>query len=340
MEVRARRVVPAVLAWAAVAGCSDDAVPGTDGGRDDGREAAEVGEVPLDAPDATPEAEADVQPDVALECDARFSFDPPVWREGTPVLVSVTDTPGYTNVELRLAGPGAPSAAWVGVTGTGPYTWTWRVTGHAAGVLELAFHADPDAVRLASCRVRVEPGGGADGDADADVDADDGGPCVPRCDGVPCGGDDGCGHPCSGNWRNEHGAVSDCRAPGDCGCGVEDNSNMECVESGLCRVRCSCDCLPPQDVPPSAVAGLDHTAACALVFRESGDPTVWDAARGTPLCPLDHDPVGAARCSECPPCHRNHPPECGWAEWCTCRDPRWVEGYRAECCAAGGEFCF
>ncbi|MBN1774570.1 MAG: hypothetical protein JXB32_25140 [Deltaproteobacteria bacterium] len=198
----------------------------------------------------------------------------------------------------------------------------------------------PDEASEAETEAGSEAEAEADAAAEADADVDDGGPCVPSCDGVPCGGDDGCGHPCSGGWRTEHGAVSDCRSPGDCGCGVEDNGNMECTGDGLCRVRCSCDCLPPQDRPASAVAGLDRAEACALVFRESGDPTVWDAATGTALCPLAYDPVGEARCRECPPCHRNHPPECGWAEWCTCRDPRWIDGYRSECCAAGGDFCF
>lgn len=177
----------------------------------------------------------------------------------------------------------------------------------------------------------VQPDGGQQNDSAV---------CVPDCNGVPCGGDDGCGTPCSGGHRDANGAVSDCRVPGDCGCGVEPNDNMLCTGSGMCRIHCSCDCLPPQERLAADVAGLDYGGACTLVFQQSNDPSVWDYTNNVPLCPVDHDPQGAARCTECPPCHRDHPPACSWDDWCTCRDPRWIDGYRTECCAAGPQYCF
>ncbi len=270
-----------------------------------------------------------------LSCDARFSFDLDPAIAGAPLEVSFTDDPGHVYIGLDVTGPGSPSAEFLEVGGAGPYTWRFRVTGLVAGILDISFTIDEGEV-LATCQHRVVVGEIPDGGPAPDADS----ACVANCNGVPCGGDDGCGTACSGGWRDDHGAVSDCRAGGDCGCGVEPNDNMQCTGSGMCRIRCSCDCLPPQDRTATAVAGLDHAESCRLVFRESGDPTVWDVETDSPLCPLDHDPSGAARCTECPPCHRDHPPSCDWDQWCVCRDARWIDGYRADCCAAGDAYCF
>ena len=43
------------------------------------------------------------------------------------------------------------------------------------------------------------------------------------------------------------------------------------------------------------VVALDRSGSCELIFRDSGDPTVWDYDNDVSLCPLDHDPVGADR---------------------------------------------
>lgn len=276
-----------------------------------------------------PRPPADASP--PLPCDPRFELPPPPLDASEALTVRFRDTTPWANVELTAAGPGAPQAAFGGVTSAGtPKTWTWTytVSGHAAGVLELTFTRDHGEA-VASCQARV---------VGTSVDA--GSTCTPSCAGVICGGDDGCGTPCSGGHRDQHGAVADCRLAGDCGCGQENNDNMQCTSGGQCRVRCSCDCLPPQDVSPQTVQGLDRAGACRVVFQNSGDPTVWNAAAGQPLCPVDHDPVGAARCTECPPCHRDHPPACSWEAWCTCSDARWVSDYQSQCCAAGAQYCY
>jgi len=48
------------------------------------------------------------------------------------------------------------------VTGTGPFTWTYRVRGHAAGVLTLTFTADHGATVLGACQLRARASGGPD----------------------------------------------------------------------------------------------------------------------------------------------------------------------------------
>jgi hypothetical protein len=338
LAARHRRLSAIVASTLFVVACEESTLVPSDSGRRD------VVSADVPAMDASARDVTSTMP--PLPCDARFEVGPAY--SDAPILVSFTDTPGYTNVGLRVRGPGAPVASWGGVRGSSPFTWSYTVTGAASGVLEMTFVADPANQEIARCSVWVREGPAPDvAQPDATVTdtgvADarrDGGACRPNCRGVPCGGDDGCGTPCSGSHRDAHGAVSDCRAPGDCGCGVEDNGNMVCGDDGQCVIRCSCDCLPPQRRPASAVARLDRAGACLLVFRESGDPTVWDAVNGRPLCPLAYDPVGAARCSECPPCHRNNPPECGWDAYCTCRDPRWIGEYRNRCCAAGAAYCF
>jgi len=284
-----------------------------------------------DDDDATPaDDDTELPP---LPCDDRFSVVPDPAQEGASVSVAVTDTIPYVWVDLSVSGSGAPTASGVDVTGEGPWTWSYAVTGHAVGQLDMEFTADEGATLVATCSVWVVEGGGASDD-------DDSTPCEPDCTGTMCGADDGCGTPCSGSHRTDHGAVSDCRNGVDCGCGVAPNDNMVCTDTGMCRVHCSCDCLPPIDRTPQDVAALDHAGSCELVFRDSNDPTVWDYATDTSLCPLDYDPVGDERCTVCPPCHRDHPPNCGYDTYCTCYDERWYDDYSAECCAAGAEYCY
>ncbi len=283
-----------------------------------------------------PEADAGLPQDIGapLPCDKRFGVPPQPIDAAKALAVSFSDTSPYVYIGLEATGPGSPATSFDGVSSTGtPKTWTWsyQVTGHAAGVLSLTFTRD-NGTPVGSCQLRVVGQGGP---------ATDGGTaCTPSCAGVICGGDDGCGTPCSGGYRDLHGGVSDCRLAGDCGCGKEDNGNMECTGGGKCRVRCPCDCLPPQDLAPASVAGLDRAGACTMVFKNSGDPTVWDAASNAPLCPVAQDPQGVDRCTLCPPCHRDHPPACSWSAWCTCSDPRWYSDYSNQCCAAGAQFCY
>ncbi|MEM6291992.1 MAG: hypothetical protein AAGA54_12030 [Myxococcota bacterium] len=273
-----------------------------------------------------------------LPCDDTFIIDP-----ADPTLdaiyVEVSHPDPLPYVDLSAAGPNQPTISFIDVVGSKPYAWAWEITGHVPGVYTLAFgnRADEAApvVQHSTCQIRVESGGTT---ASGGGSATGNGDC--SCADKSCGEDDGCGTPCSGGHRDANGAVSDCRLEGNCGCGVEPNDNMQCTGDGLCRVRCSCDCLPPIDKTPAEVAGLDFGGSCALVFEESGDSTVWDYANGVPLCPLDYDPEGAARCTECPPCHRPQAPECDWAQYCTCTAPMYYAEYQQTCCNAGPEYCY
>ncbi len=285
--------------------------------------------------DSQPATDSDEQlPE--LPCDPEFTgIEPNPAQSGRVLTVAVSDDVGWVYVGLSVSGSGAPTSSLDEVSGEGPWTWTWSVTGHEPGQLAMRFTADEGSTEIASCRVWV-----VEGSDSGDPPAPDTGPCVPDCSEALCGADDGCGTPCAGSHRESYGGASDCRSTGYCGCGVEPNDNMECTSGGMCRVRCSCDCLAPVDRAPEDVQHLDYPGACELVFRESGDPTVWDYENDRSLCPLDHDPVGDARCSECPPCHRDHPPSCDWEDWCTCTDHRWYDEYSDECCAQGEEHCY
>lgn len=89
-----------------------------------------------------------------LHCDPAFSISPATPRAGMPFSVSVTDSTGWTYVDLSLSGPGAPMAAWEGVSGS--FTWRYTVSGHAAGVLSMVFTAEMGTRTIARCSVRVE----------------------------------------------------------------------------------------------------------------------------------------------------------------------------------------
>lgn len=98
-----------------------------------------------------------------LSCDARFSFSPADVTAGVAFDVSFTDSPGYAHVDVEVSGPGAAVSTWQGMEGDGPYTWTWRVDGHGAGVLELRFMKDKEpgtaGTFVASCQVESRTGG-------------------------------------------------------------------------------------------------------------------------------------------------------------------------------------
>jgi hypothetical protein len=97
-----------------------------------------------------------------LPCDPRFSFSPGPIVGGTPFQATFTDTPGYVYIGLDLSGPGMPAASNLVISGNGPYSWTWTVSGQAAGTLTLTFVKDANGspgTPVASCQVAVGPGG-------------------------------------------------------------------------------------------------------------------------------------------------------------------------------------
>lgn len=120
---------------------------------DDARDARDA-----DAADAAVLADAGPPspPCTEVESDASLGFDPPVpWRGGS-VRVRATAITGYTNIGVRLVGPSAPEPRWIGVDGSGPYTWSWSVGPIDAGTYCVELFADPDARVLQRRALRVE----------------------------------------------------------------------------------------------------------------------------------------------------------------------------------------
>jgi hypothetical protein len=103
----------------------------------------------------------------APACDRRFAFSPSAPGDDASFEVSVTDVPGYVYLGMQVVGPGAPAATWIGVSGSSPYTWRWRVTGHVAGAYFFRFTADMGTRELATCVRDVAARGGM---RDAGVD--------------------------------------------------------------------------------------------------------------------------------------------------------------------------
>lgn len=100
-----------------------------------------------------------------LPCDSRFSVSDPV-TAGVAFEVSVTDNTPYAYVDMEVTGPGSPSSAWGGVTGSSPWTWKWTVSGHGAGVLDLEFKKDKNGgagTTVATCQIHSVGSGGAGG---------------------------------------------------------------------------------------------------------------------------------------------------------------------------------
>ncbi len=110
-------------------------------------------------------------------CDSRFTITPSVVGDDAPFGVAFTDTPGYVYIDLALSGPGAPVAAWGGVSGT-PHVWRYTVSGHAAGRLTMRFTADMGATTIATCMLDVQARGGVDA-GPPDSGPVDSGPAVP-----------------------------------------------------------------------------------------------------------------------------------------------------------------
>jgi len=121
---------------------------------------------PTDAPAAVDLSPPRDVPPVTMDvgapspvCDARFSFNPATPGDDAAFVVGFTDTIGYVYVGMGVTGPGAPTAAWIGVSGT-PFTWRWNVTGHTAGRYTFRFTVDNGARTIATCTRDVVARGG------------------------------------------------------------------------------------------------------------------------------------------------------------------------------------
>ncbi|MCB9583327.1 MAG: hypothetical protein H6717_40210 [Polyangiaceae bacterium] len=102
-----------------------------------------------------------------LPCDPGFSFSEDPATVGKSFTASYSNDTGFTYVDLEVSGPGAPTASWIGVTGQGPYTWSYGISGHDAGVLSFSFVKDKNGgnpgTAVASCQIYAVGGGGTGG---------------------------------------------------------------------------------------------------------------------------------------------------------------------------------
>lgn len=76
-----------------------------------------------------------------LECDPGWGFSPGNPAAGVPFTATYTDGVGLTWVGMYTDGPGGVSidGTWGGVTGGGPFTWSYGYDGLAAGVWTFVF---------------------------------------------------------------------------------------------------------------------------------------------------------------------------------------------------------
>jgi hypothetical protein len=81
------------------------------------------------------------EPGVDLECDPDFGFSPQNPAPGVAFTATFTDPVGLTWVGMHAEGPGgaAIDGEWGGVTGSGPFTWSYGYDGLAAGVWTFTF---------------------------------------------------------------------------------------------------------------------------------------------------------------------------------------------------------
>ncbi|MCB9576303.1 MAG: cellulase family glycosylhydrolase [Polyangiaceae bacterium] len=105
---------------------------------------------------------------VPLPCDDGFVVTGAPVHEGVQFEISYTNAIGYTYIDMNVSGPGYPVTSALPITGDGPYTWAYTVSGHGTGVLSFDFVEGKTGGKagnvLASCQVESLPGsGGASG---------------------------------------------------------------------------------------------------------------------------------------------------------------------------------
>ena len=102
--------------------------------------------------------DGDGDPLPELPCDPRFDIlDPNPAVEGQPMTARFKDVTGHVYIGMSVSGSGFPMAGneMIGSDGpSGPYHWTYTITGHAAGMITLTFTVDMG-TPLATCQVHV-----------------------------------------------------------------------------------------------------------------------------------------------------------------------------------------
>ena len=121
--------------------------------------------------------DAGVEDAIVLRCDDGFGV--PVNITNQSFEVTYTDAQGWTDVAMRVSGPGAPVAMFESVdgnNGSGPFVWTYRIAGAQPGQLDLFFSAQNGDRELGQCSIliggQVEDGGMPDVTPDATMPSD------------------------------------------------------------------------------------------------------------------------------------------------------------------------
>lgn len=97
-----------------------------------------------------------------LPCAAKFDLiEPNPAIVGQPLTVQFTDDVGHVYIGMgvtQLEGVGSPIAGNETITSdgpNGPYHWTYTITGHGQGIVELSFTVNMQQNVLGTCRVHV-----------------------------------------------------------------------------------------------------------------------------------------------------------------------------------------
>ncbi|WP_045115462.1 hypothetical protein [Plesiocystis pacifica] len=97
-----------------------------------------------------------------LPCAAKFDLiQPNPAVVGQPLTAQFTDDVGHVHIGMsatQLEGVGSPSAGNESITSdgpNGPFHWTYTITGHGEGIVELTFTANMQQNVLGNCRVHV-----------------------------------------------------------------------------------------------------------------------------------------------------------------------------------------
>src|SRR5512143_815611 len=68
-----------------------------------------------------------------LACDPGFKFSKNPVVAGEAFDMSYTADTGYTYIAMEVSGPGSPVTSNEQISGSGPFTWAYTVSGHGAG---------------------------------------------------------------------------------------------------------------------------------------------------------------------------------------------------------------
>ena len=94
-----------------------------------------------------------------LPCDPKFDLitpNPPT--AGQPFTARFSDNVGHVYIGMgavQIEGVGSPMAGNEVISGNNPYHWTYTITGHGAGIVELTFTSNMGSTVLGTCQLHV-----------------------------------------------------------------------------------------------------------------------------------------------------------------------------------------